>query len=382
MNLQEILVSCGSGLIILVVLFISRWMARRTSTLESKLFTVLIIIDACALIFETLSFVIDGYAQYRVINILANSFLYACTATVSLVWIIYADLYLNRSTRTIKPYHYVFIGVWALLVLSLIPNAFLGFYFSIDANNVYSRELAGYVFYAFLFISLISSVVLYIRSRIRHGETQFFPIWMFLSPIVIACVVQAVWYGIAAAWLGCAIGLVGIHVNMQSKLAFIDPLTNIYNRAYLEHRLVIAKSKSNYVYGGIMFDVDYFKEINDSYGHSVGDKALIDVANILIAASERNSVVCRFAGDEFIILVRAPINNPEELDKKISSIKERVRSGSEQFNKNSGNPYKIIFSMGHAYYDKNIDEDIFFRDMDIAMYNEKQIHHKNHQNKE
>ena len=382
MNLQEILVSCGSGLIILVILFISRWMARRTSTLESKLFTVLIIIDTCALIFETLSFIIDGYAQYRVINILANSFLYACTATVSLVWIIYADLHLNRSTRTIKPYHYAFFGVWVILVLSLIPNAFLGFYFSIDANNVYSRELAGYVFYAFLIISLISSVVLYIRSRLRHGETQFFPIWMFLSPIVIACVVQAVWYGIAAAWLGCAIGLVGIHVNMQSKLAFIDPLTNIYNRAYLEHRLVIAKSKSNYVYGGIMFDVDYFKDINDSYGHSVGDKALIDVANILIAASERNSVVCRFAGDEFIILVRAPINNPEELDKKISSIKERVRSGSEKFNKTSGNPYKIVFSMGHAYYDKNIDEDIFFRDMDIAMYKEKQIHHKNHQNKE
>lgn len=379
MNLQEILVACGSGLIILVVLFISRWMARRSSTFESKLFTSLIIIDACALIFETTSFLIDGMPQYRVINILTNSLLYACTATVSVVWIIYADLHLNRSSKKIKPYHYGFIIAWALLVLSLIPNAFLGFYFSVDANNVYAREPAGYVFYAFLFLSLIWSVVLYIRSRIRRGETQFFPIWMFLSPIVIACIIQAVFYGIAAAWLGCAIGLVGIHVNMQSKLAFIDPLTNIYNRAYLEHRIVIAKSKSNYVYGGIMFDVDYFKEINDSNGHSVGDKALIDAANLLIDASERNSVVCRFAGDEFIVLARAPSNNPEELVKRIDAIKERVRIGSEKFNNENNNPYKIVFSMGHAYYNKSMDEDVFFRDMDLAMYEEKQVHHQNHQ---
>ena len=53
-----------------------------------------------------------------------------------------------------------------------------------------------------------------------------------------------------------------------------------------------------------MVDVDYFKEINDTYGHHVGDEALIDVARILLFGKPDKAIAMRFAGDEFILLLK------------------------------------------------------------------------------
>ena len=200
---------------------------------------------------------------------------------------------------------------------------------------------------------------------------------MFLTPVIIACVIQAIFYGIALAWLGCAIGLIGIYLNIQSKRSLVDSLTGLYNRAYIEHHLIAAKSNSRYVYSGIMLDVDYFKEINDSYGHSIGDQALINAGKMLLDVSDRNSKVFRFAGDEFIILIKVPVSRKDELEQVTLDFEEKIRKEAEKFNSEKGKPYRLVFSIGHSIYDPNVEEDEFFHQMDVEMYKEKQLHHSN-----
>ena len=380
MVLEEILVANIASVVILIILLISRKMAKRKPRLEDKLFTTLIFIGIFAAIFETLSFVIDGMKGpgLRELNIVANSLLYACTTTVSVVWVIYVDVHLSRNTKKFKIFYWPFCIVWVILIFGLVFNGFFEFFFVVDANNVYAREALGYIFFAFPFLSFFFTIFYSIRFRIKHGEAQFFPIWMFLTPIFAGCITQAVLYGISLAWLGCAIGLIGIHINLQSRFAFVDSLTNLYNRAYIEHKLMVARYSNRYMYSGIMVDVDYFKDINDKYGHSVGDEALIEATNILINATDRNSLAFRFAGDEFIILVRVPANKKNELLTNTIAVEERVREETKKFNESGKKPYILNFSLGHAVYNTNYGDDVFFHNMDIEMYREKNIHHKRH----
>lgn len=377
MVIEEIVIANSSAVIILLILVFSRLMTRRKPHWSDRLFSILIYIGISCALLETISFLVDGQKGgfFHVINVLSNSLLYACNASVSVLWLLYVDNAINRNRKTPRSVYIVMSAIWGTLILSLIFNIFFGFLFRVDSYNVYHREPAGYIFYAFLILSFIISIFMYIRSRFVHGEAQFFPIWMFLTPVVIACIIQAIWYGIATAWLGCAIGLTGIYVNMQSKMSHVDSLTNLYNRAYVEHKLILARASKRHVYSGVMLDIDYFKNINDKYGHSVGDEALADAANILLTACDRNSLPFRFAGDEFIILVKLPISQKDELEAKTLELIDRVNKEAEKYNASKDNDYKIVFSIGYSIYNPNENEDIFFHRMDEEMYKQKRKHH-------
>ena len=380
MFIEEIIVANGAAIVLLLILLYCQYMARRYSRTEDKVFSIFVYIGLACAIFELTSFLVDGQSGtfLRLFNITVNTLLYAGTATVSVFWVWYVELNLNKDVKKLKGLFFPLFIFWALLIGGLIGNIWGHYFFTVTPENVYEREPLGYIFYGYLAIAFIISIVEYVRFRINHGEAQFFPIWMFLAPVIIACVIQALWYGISITWLGCAIGLISIYLNIQSKRSLVDNLTGLYNRAYIEHKLIAARISSRYVYSGIMLDVDYFKQINDTYGHSVGDQALQDTAKILLSAVDRHCIPFRFAGDEFIILVKVPVSKANELEAKTLEIEDRVRKATEKFNAESEKPYKIVFSIGHTFYSSKVEDDTFFHNMDKEMYKEKQIHHKAH----
>jgi diguanylate cyclase (GGDEF)-like protein/PAS domain S-box-containing protein len=89
-------------------------------------------------------------------------------------------------------------------------------------------------------------------------------------------------------------------------LAFLDPLTGLSNRRLFEDRLeqAIAKSRRYEMqFGLISLDLDHFKDINDSYGHEVGDQVLLEAAERIKACCKRDvDTICRQGGDEFCII--------------------------------------------------------------------------------
>jgi len=91
-----------------------------------------------------------------------------------------------------------------------------------------------------------------------------------------------------------------------SRLIFEDELTGLYNRRFLhnyfQHNIPWNAVENNPL-SLLMMDLDHFKEINDSYGHDVGDQALIWVANLLREAAENKYLPIRYGGDEFMILM-------------------------------------------------------------------------------
>ncbi|MFT8870653.1 MAG: sensor domain-containing diguanylate cyclase [Sporolactobacillus sp.] len=90
------------------------------------------------------------------------------------------------------------------------------------------------------------------------------------------------------------------------RLAYYDRLTGVASRAFFEkcaERLMGDARKYNKHLGLMFVDVNEFKAINDTYGHHIGDKVMAQIASMLANAVRKDDVVCRYGGDEFLILL-------------------------------------------------------------------------------
>lgn len=96
-----------------------------------------------------------------------------------------------------------------------------------------------------------------------------------------------------------------LQVALQ-ELAVRDSLTGLYNRRYLDETLereVSRARREGIPLSLVMLDIDYFKRVNDTYGHQVGDEALRMLATTLLADIRAEDVACRYGGEEFLILL-------------------------------------------------------------------------------
>lgn len=113
------------------------------------------------------------------------------------------------------------------------------------------------------------------------------------------------------------------------ELAFYDPLTRLPNRHLLNDRLgqAMVASKRNGHYGALMFlDLDNFKPINDSHGHSAGDLLLIEVAQRLKKCVREMDTIARFGGDEFIVVLSELELDPTQSYVQAQRVAENIRT--------------------------------------------------------
>ena len=127
------------------------------------------------------------------------------------------------------------------------------------------------------------------------------------------------------------------------------------------------------MHGGIMVDLNSFKQINDAYGHEEGDAALQNVAEILKCAVNGCGVVIRYGGDEFLIFTREYSDSVQK--NIINIINEKVKL----YNNIQNKPYKISMSCGKSIFDPLTESlDSVIKRLDVKMYEEKRIYHRNH----
>lgn len=124
------------------------------------------------------------------------------------------------------------------------------------------------------------------------------------------------------------------HDQIQ-RLAAVDPLTGVYNRRFGLTRLreeFIRSIKQNTTLGVLMIDVDFFKEVNDTYGHTVGDRVLQGIATSARSQLREGDLLVRLGGDEFmVVLLGASGDDVLEVGEAIRrTVSERTTSWGEQ----------------------------------------------------
>ena len=162
------------------------------------------------------------------------------------------------------------------------------------------------------------------------------------------------------------------------QLAYHDTLTGLPNRTLFNDRLDVAFARARrqkHKVAVLMLDLDRFKEVNDTLGHSVGDELLKAVGQRLVALLRESDTVCRMGGDEFLLLL------PEmERIEYAAKAAERILCAVREPFIFDQQTVRITTSIGVAIYpDDGKDGDTLVKKADIAMYRAKDLGRDNYQ---
>jgi len=154
--------------------------------------------------------------------------------------------------------------------------------------------------------------------------------------------------------------------NQLKQKVTHDKLTSAYNREYFEQsyqKLILETVNTNYSLGLAMIDIDFFKQVNDTYGHDVGDSVLIELVQEVNSFSRDEDILIRWGGEEFLFVIK--VKSKEDLIKSLEHIQQNI--GKHTF-KHIG---KLTCSIGGACYMENEDIYTTLKRADIALYEAK-----------
>lgn len=149
-----------------------------------------------------------------------------------------------------------------------------------------------------------------------------------------------------------------------ANLAARDPLTGFYNRRKM-HEFLYNTAESGKTFSLIMSDIDNFKHLNDTYGHDCGDLALKAVADACRSCLPDGDKICRWGGEEFLILITRPLDETAEVAEEIRSAVEKRRL---KFNDSD---VKITLTLGVSQYDPTSTIDKAITAADKKLYSGK-----------
>lgn len=349
---------------------------NKKSSLSERFFRVSVFSAELMCICDAIIGVIDG--KIFPFSIFLNHFLnigYFITGTyVAVGWLFFVSTKVcNRLTKRFM----IFTSIpFIIVVLLMITNPFTNLGFVITDENVYIRgpllffqwiAVLFYIFYAtWLSINAARKENNKVIKNMLFSYTYFgiFPLVAFILQIVIP--------GITAITVGVALGFLFHYIkNLESQISE-DSLTGLNNRKQLE------KYISNLIYRNpdaevfvMMMDLNGFKAINDTYGHTTGDLALKDFAEALRRACRKwrgHYMLCRFGGDEFAVV--GEVLPESDLQVFIDLIRENVTEITVMKNRE----YSLRTSIGivTGFCKKTEDFTHLYKEADKRMYEDKQ----------
>lgn len=371
-NLISIYITNAIGVVIVSVIAASnRWLPAELGR-ERRCIRLIMLTSLISCIVDPLIFSIDGQhgAWVRIFIYAESTWLYAANIIASLAWIYFIEIHLNGKIS--KANRIIILSAAAFETIMLIVNLFVPVIFVIDADNVYHRLHNYWIYAAISLFFICDAAIIYHKVRKKGGSLKYFPLEMYVIPILIGAIIQSFNYGVSVIWPFMTISVCGVILSLKNELIYTDSLTGLYSRAYLDQHHG-GKEFKNMAISGIMIDMNDFKSINDRFGHSVGDDALRIVAELLKSAVSSMGTVLRYAGDEFIVL----LNTQSQAD--IAACEKNIEHMVDSFNRDGGKPYELSLSMGSCSYEPDtMDFYEFIDKIDAHMYEKKRAYYAEH----
>jgi diguanylate cyclase (GGDEF)-like protein len=280
---------------------------------------------------------------------------------------IYADKQ-KRNMFIVPIRAYAFINL-ALVSISTVFN--LGWFFYYE-NGIYHR---GPFFMArgLIHVLLCLAVMVYVLV-FREGIIKSYRLPIITFPLIIAVggFLQVAMFNINLEYAATIFACMILMIYVQRRDVNLDYLTGVVNRRGIDMAMRNAISESKECdFAAIMIDVDFFKSINDKYGHKAGDEVLESIADVLRGSFDDSDIVGRFGGDEFCVITK--INDKKELDKRIKKVKKSIAC----IDWSQKSEMELSVSAGALVYDKNSGMKVkeFMESIDRRMYEEKLSHH-------
>lgn len=354
-------------MLFLVFLLAYRRLDRRH--LLNRIYLLTILVLSLGLLIESLTVIINhrDTAMFAILSNMLHVILFSLAPVVAFGWyLLIRNFVVFKDDLSFKQIQMLFIPV-AISILISILSPFLSLYFKIAPGNVYERGSWFIVSVLVVYTYLVAGLIFVFRNRKNILFSEFILLFAFGSIPILGGIAQSLFYGVLLMWSSAAFALIFVYIYLQERLIHLDSLTTAWTRKsfdyYISKRL---RQKHVEPFGGIYFDIDYLKKINDSYGHHEGDLAICEIISRIRGVMNPNEVIARLGGDEFIII--SPGKDIERLKHLIQDIELSL----SVFNENKEKPYELSCSYGYGIYSdafKSMDQ--FLRYIDHKMYESK-----------
>ncbi len=277
------------------------------------------------------------------------------TGFVSYLWFLYSESL--QQSKLAKEKRFRLLGALPVTIFNLLllttPWTHLMFY--IDDNRDFQRGPL-YIFQQIITFGylLFTCIKAFIKSQNKEdfaNKNKYLTIASFCVFPLVCGVLQMYITSSPVLSMGITLAVLQVYINLQSEKISIDPLTQLNNRNQMIRFLSTKMrnphpSKKLYL---LMMDMDYFKKINDQFGHVEGDRALICVSNVLKkVGSKYNCFVSRYGGDEFILVCEA--GSEETIRELCIALNAELAAETAA----AKSPYRLHLSIGYAPYHENM----------------------------
>lgn len=338
--------------------------------IENKCIHLMLATTLVGCILDPLTFTFDGKVGVVgwLFAFVGNGVLFCFNMVIGPVW---SALIIHHVRGSFYKYEKRLVYILCIIgFILIVANLFVPIVYHVDSNNVYHRDSLYWYYLVMEAFFLIYGCVMYIIAKSRGGILKFFPVVVFIIPIVIGIVVQTSVYGVSTIPPFVAISVCCMINSLKNESIYKDHLTGIYNRAYLDQIKRESDKKKNGAITAIMIDLNDFKSINDRFGHNIGDQALIDTASILRKTIGDIGSVIRYAGDEFVIIINT--NDEGVVDEYIEKIKINI----DKFNESANREYDLLYAIGRYCVDLSVDTvDSLLNEVDHRMYLNKEAYY-------
>jgi hypothetical protein len=289
--------------LLLTVLFAIIRIRSDVDNFSKRILRGIILVNIAALIIEPVTFLTDGLGSDLgyLLGIFSNAILYMLGPFLISLWLTYVDYKLHADLDRLKRRMFYMHGVILVFILLTI-NFFTPIFYVIDGVT-HRYETGPLLFLHHIIIYLMYAYVIYLVMNDRTSEAKGrlkTVLTFFLIPFL-GSLLQLMNAYLFFTWTTLGLGVLIAYIFLETTTGARDYLTMLFTRQSFEDyaQMLIEKRKP---FSLLLIDLDQFKEINDSYGHYIGDRVLIRFSEILKRVYPKNKMIARLAGDEFIVV--------------------------------------------------------------------------------
>ena len=351
------------AILILLILYVMVIKKSEIECLSKKIMKYTILATIFANILEPLTWIFDErifFGSY-LIEYSTNFLLVLMAPILGAMMLSYVDYKIYKDLSRLKK-RLLYSHFAIITTIILVVNIFFPLYFSVNPDTILYQAEAFQWFHYVLNGSMYLYMLVFVLVNRKRTFSYVVKIFLLIFSLpIIGMIVQIININLNLSWTSIALSILVIYVFLESYSGERDYLTQLYNRAsyekYVNHLIEIKKEFSVF-----LLDLDKFKRINDENGHQAGDKVLVEFSRILKKAFHPNQIVCRLAGDEFVIVIENKIDIQETLDNLYKTLKE---TDEELLG-------KLKFSYGVQTYEDNMNVDQLYNLVDQKMYKDKE----------
>ncbi|MDC7240467.1 MAG: GGDEF domain-containing protein [Spirochaetales bacterium] len=355
------------SLFILIFLLIHSRRSSNEENYSSELFSYLIMALAAVTLLGIVNWFLDGTGPEPVrVTFWLQTLSYLLSPAPIVAWMCYLDYNIFNNRRALKKRVLIYLGPAYIILIIMAANLVRpGLVFRLNADGLYSRGPFYQVIAYILYLWIAGALLFFYRHRSLFAGRITQVIILFISIPLMTAMLQTFTYGLSLYWPGNTLAVLLTYILLEQSNSTRDTLTNLFTRSQFESRLEF-KSRNNEPFSLILIDMNDFKFINDNFGHPEGDKVLQIVAKILVSDTSPGDLVCRYGGDEFVLLIESerPDICPrivERLDHSLDLVNGTIEG------------YRISMSYGYKFcsdtYDFVLEREL--GEIDRLMYEDK-----------